>query len=48
VALSGTYAAGIERYAANLAALGGNLGEFIARLRAAADAPDPAEALLAP
>ncbi|MBW2289613.1 MAG: aminopeptidase [Deltaproteobacteria bacterium] len=48
VALAGTYAAGIERYAANLAALGGNLGEFIARLRAAADAPDPAEALLAP
>jgi predicted aminopeptidase len=48
VALSGTYSAGIERYVANLATLDGNLPEFIARLRASADAPDPAEALLAP
>jgi predicted aminopeptidase len=48
VALSETYGAGIERYAAKLAALGEDLPEFIARLRAAADAPDPAEALLAP
>jgi predicted aminopeptidase len=48
VAISGTYGAGIDRYVANLATLGGNLPEFIARLRASADAPDPAEALLAP
>lgn len=48
VALSGTYGAGIERYVSNLATLDGNLPEFIARLRASADAPDPAKALLAP
>jgi predicted aminopeptidase len=48
VALAGTYGAGIERYAANLSALGEDLPEFIARLREAADTPEPAEALLAP
>jgi predicted aminopeptidase len=47
LALSGTYGAEIERYVANLAALGEDLPEFIAHMRAAEDAPDPAEALLA-
>jgi predicted aminopeptidase len=48
LALSGTYGAGIERYVARLAALDEDLPGFIARLRTAADAPNPADALLAP
>jgi predicted aminopeptidase len=48
LALSGTYGAGLPRYAAKLAALDEDLPEFIARLHAVADAADPAEALLAP
>jgi predicted aminopeptidase len=48
LALSGTYRAEMERYVAKLDALGGDLSAFIARLRAAADAEDPAEALLGP
>jgi predicted aminopeptidase len=48
LALAGTYGEGIERYAERLALLGGDLGAFVARLKASADAPDPAAALLAP
>lgn len=48
LALSGTYGAGIERYVESLANLGEDLPEFIARLRAAEAATDPAAALLAP
>lgn len=48
VALAGTYGTEIDRFAAKLEALGEDLPEFIARMRAVADAPDPAEALLAP
>lgn len=47
LALTGTYGAGIERYAAALEAMANDLTAFIARLRAVADEPDPAAALLA-
>jgi predicted aminopeptidase len=48
LALAGTYSADLPRYAAKLAAEGGDLHAFVARLREIADAPDPREALLAP
>jgi predicted aminopeptidase len=47
LALWGTYGADMDRYVAKLDALDGDLPAFIVRLREAADAPDPAEALLA-
>jgi predicted aminopeptidase len=46
LALWGTYGADMDRYVAKLAALGGDLSAFITQLREAADAPDPAEAML--
>jgi predicted aminopeptidase len=46
LALWGTYGAETDRYVAKLDALGGDLPAFIVQLREAADAPDPAEALL--
>ena len=48
LALSGTYGAESPRYVERLAALGGDLPAFIADLRSAEDAPDPAAALLGP
>lgn len=48
LALSGTYGAEMSRYVAKLAALGGDLPTLVGRLRTVADAPDPAEAFLAP
>jgi predicted aminopeptidase len=48
LALWGTYSAETDRYVAKLDALGGDLPAFIVQLREAADAPDPAEALLGP
>jgi len=47
LALSGTYGAEIERYAAALEAMSGDLPAFVSRLRAVADDPDPEAALLA-
>jgi predicted aminopeptidase len=47
LAVWGTYGADTDRYIAKLDALGGDLPAFIVQLREAADAPDPAEALLA-
>jgi predicted aminopeptidase len=46
LALAGTYAADLAGYAEALAASGGDLGAFVARLRAAAGAPDPRAAVL--
>ena len=48
LALTRTYAADVESYAAALAALDGSLPRFVERLRAAADSDDPRAALLAP
>jgi predicted aminopeptidase len=48
LALSGTYGADMDAYVAALDALGGDLSAFIDRLREAADAEDPATALLGP
>jgi len=48
LALAGTYGEGIDRFVERLALLDGDLRAFIARLQAAADAVDPAAALLAP
>jgi predicted aminopeptidase len=48
LAIVGTYAADLPRYAERLAALDGDLRAFVARLREAADAPDPRAALLDP
>ena len=48
LALWGTYGAETDRYVAKLDGLGGDLTAFIVQLREAADAPDPAEALLGP
>jgi predicted aminopeptidase len=47
LALTGTYAAELERYAALLSRLDGNLGALIARLKGVKDSKDPLEALLA-
>jgi predicted aminopeptidase len=47
LALVGTYAAELERYAALLSRLDGNLGALIARLKGVKDSKDPLEALLA-
>jgi predicted aminopeptidase len=48
LALTGTYAADLEGYAERLRALDGDLRAFVARMRAAARAPDPRAALLSP
>jgi predicted aminopeptidase len=48
LALAATYAADVPAYARRLEALGGDLRAFVARLRRAADAADPREALLRP
>jgi predicted aminopeptidase len=48
LALAATYASDTPLYAAKLEALRGDLPAFIRRLREAADAEDPREALLAP
>ena len=48
LALAGTYSADLPRYAAKLAAGGGDLRAFVASLRELGDATDPREALLAP
>jgi predicted aminopeptidase len=48
LALWGTYGADTDRYVAKLEALGGDLPAFIVQLREAANAPNPAEALLGP
>lgn len=48
LALVGTYSADLPRYAERLASQGGDLAAFVGRLRAAAAAPDPRAALLAP
>jgi predicted aminopeptidase len=48
LALAGTYSADLPRYAEKLAAEGGDLRAFVARLREISDAPDPRDALLAP
>ena len=47
LALVGTYSADIDRYAARLGELSGDLPRFIALLTATADAEDPKSALLA-
>jgi len=47
LALHGTYHADTPRHAELLARLGGDLAAFIARVRRAAEAPDPRAALLA-
>jgi predicted aminopeptidase len=47
LALTGTYAAELERYAALFSRLDGNLVALIARLRDVKDSKDPLEALLA-
>jgi predicted aminopeptidase len=47
LSIVGTYAADLPGYAQLLAALGGDLGAFVARVREAAKAPDPRAALLA-
>ncbi len=46
LAIAGTYAADLPRYAEALEALGGDLRAFVARLREAAAAADPRAALL--
>jgi hypothetical protein len=46
VALTGTYSSDLERYRERLAQLDGDLPAFIARLKTAADAEDPLQALL--
>ncbi len=46
LALIGTYASDIERYAQRLDELSGDLPRFVAHLKAAADADDPKSALL--
>jgi predicted aminopeptidase len=46
LALTGTYSADLPGYAEALAASGGDLRAFVARLRAAAEEPDPRAALL--
>jgi predicted aminopeptidase len=46
LALWGTYGAETDRYVAKLDSLGGDLPAFIVQLRAAAEAENPAEALL--
>src|SRR5262245_348618 len=48
LAIVGTYSADLPRYAEWLASRDGDLAAFVARVRAAADAPDPRAALLAP
>jgi len=48
LAIVGTYSADLPRYEAWLASHGGDLAGFVARVRAAAEAPDPRAALLAP
>jgi len=48
LALTRTYAADVESYAATLAALDGSLPRFVERLRQAAGSEDPRAALLAP
>jgi predicted aminopeptidase len=47
LALTRTYAADVDAYAATLASLGGDLPAFVGRLRAAAESKDPRAALLA-
>ena len=47
LALTGTYASELERYAERLSQLDGNLVALIARLRGVEGAEDPIEALLA-
>jgi len=47
LALTGTYAAELERYAALFSRLDGNLGALIARLKGVKGSKDPLEALLA-
>jgi hypothetical protein len=46
LALSGTYHADTRRLAGVLAALGGDLAAFVARVKSAAEADDPRTALL--
>ena len=46
LALAGTYSASLPDYDRTLAGLGGDLGAFVARVREAAEAPDPGTALL--
>jgi len=48
LALIATYGADLHQFESALAAMDGDLVAFIARLRAAEDAPDPADFLLAP
>jgi predicted aminopeptidase len=48
LAIVGTYSADLPRYAAQLAARGGDLRAFVAHFREAASAPDPRAALLGP
>ncbi|MFP8879551.1 MAG: aminopeptidase [Myxococcota bacterium] len=48
LALIGTYSSDIERYAARLQQLAGDLPRFVALLEASADADDPKSALLEP
>lgn len=47
LALAGTYASDVDRYAARLDALGGDLPRFVDLLRESAEADDPKAALLA-
>jgi predicted aminopeptidase len=47
LALTGTYASELERYAALFSRLDGDLGALIARLKGVKDSKDPLEALLA-
>jgi predicted aminopeptidase len=47
LALTRTYAADVDGYAATLAGLDGSLPEFVARVRAAAESKDPRATLLA-
>jgi len=47
LAITLTYAADVDAYAATLASLGGDLPAFVARLREAAESKDPRAALLA-
>jgi predicted aminopeptidase len=48
LAILGTYSADLERLAAKLDDLGGDLRAFVARVRAAAESPDPLAAVLEP
>ena len=48
LALAATYSADTDRYRAALAAQEEDLAAFIARVRSAAEQPDPTRALLAP